>query len=85
MPTTEHEAGNYFDAAIKLASERRAVTTPQIDGRIVAYELHGSEPMPVEMDDERSRSGLSPMLSPRTPMTRGSSRASSLGPVSDTL
>jgi hypothetical protein len=39
--------------------------------------------MPVEMDDEGSRRGLSPMLSPRTPITRGSSRASSLGPVSD--
>ena len=42
--------------------------------------------MPVEMDDERSRAGLSPMLSPVTPVTRGSSRASSVvGPVSDTL
>jgi hypothetical protein len=41
--------------------------------------------MPAEMDDESSRRGLSPMLTPRTPVTRESSRASSLGPVSDTL
>lgn len=83
MPTTENGEGDYFDAAIKLASERRAATTPQIDGRLVAYELPGSEPIPVEMDDEKSRAGLSPMLSP---VTRGSSRASSVvGPVSDTL
>ena len=85
MPTTEHEQGDYFSAVINMISERRAATTPQIDGRSVVYELHGSEPVPVEMDDERSRSGLSPMLSPKTPVTRGSSRASSLGPVSDTL
>ncbi len=86
MPTTEHGEGDYFDAAIKLASERRAANTPQIDGRLVAYELHGSEPIPIEMDDERSRAGLSPMLSPGTPVTKGSSSASSvLGPVSDTL
>lgn len=85
MPTTEHGQEDYFSAVINMASERRAATTPQIDGRNVVYELHGSDPLPVEMDDERSRKGLSPMLSPRTPVTRGSSRASSLGPVSDTL
>jgi hypothetical protein len=86
MPTTENGEGDYFDAAIKLASERRAASTPQIDGRLVAYELPGCEPAPAEMDDERSRAGLSPMLNPATPVTRGSSRASSVvGPVSDTL
>lgn len=83
MPTTEHGEGNYFTALNRIESERRAATTPQIDGRSMVYELHGSEPMPAEMDDEGSRRGLSPMLSPRTPITRGSSRASSLGPVSD--
>lgn len=67
-----------------MESERRAEMTPQIDGRQVAYELHGSEPIPIEMDDERSRTGLSPMISPRTP-AGGVSRTSSLGPVSGTL
>jgi hypothetical protein len=83
MPTTEYREGDYFTALNRIESERRAATTPQIDGRSMVFELHGSEPMPAEMDDERSRSGLSPMLSPTTPVTRGSSRASSLGPVSD--
>lgn len=81
MPTTEHGEGDYFSAVNRIESERRAATTPQIDGKSMAYELAGSEPIAVEMDDEGSRS----MLSARTPVTRGSSRASSLGPVSDAL
>lgn len=89
MPTTEHGEGDYFTAVNRIASERRAANTPQIGGRSIVYELHGSEPTPVEMDDERSRWGLSPAaLSPvtaRTPISRLSSRASSLGPVSETL
>jgi hypothetical protein len=85
MPTTEYGERDYFTALNRIESERRAAITPQIDGRSMVYELHGSEPMSAEMDDESSRRGLSPMLTPRTPVTRGSSRASSLGPVSDTL
>ena len=83
MPTTEHGEGDYFTAVNRIESERRAATTPQIDGRSVMYELHGSEPLAVEMDGQ-ARKG-SPMLSPRTPVTRGSSRSSSFGPVSTTL
>jgi hypothetical protein len=94
MPTTEHSEGDYSTVFNRIASERRAANTPQIDGMSVAYELYGNEPMPSEMDDERSRSGLSPStvspatLSPtvaRMFTMRRSSRSSSLGPLSDTL
>jgi hypothetical protein len=81
MPTTENGAGDYFSAVNRIESERRAATTPQIDGRSVMFELHGSDPVPVEMDAQ----GRSPMLSPKTPVTRGSSRSSSFGPVSTVL
>lgn len=67
-----------------------------IGGISVLYELQGSDPTPVEMDDERSRRGLGLGLSPLSPRAlspraitlpdkRWGSRASSLGPVSDTL
>jgi hypothetical protein len=85
MPTTENGEGDYFSAVNRIESERRAATTPQIDGRCMMYELHGSEPVPIEMDGEGRSRGLSPMLSPSTPVTRGSSRASSFGPVSTVL
>lgn len=94
MPTNEHNERDYFSAVNRIASERKAANTAQIDGISLAYELHGSEPRPIELDDEKSRQGLSPStvspatLSPMTarrPATRGSSRSSSLGPVSDTL
>jgi hypothetical protein len=80
MPTLGNGEEDYFTAVNKIASERRAANTPQIDGNSIVYELHGSEPRPVEMDDERSRYGLT--LSAATPLTRGSSRSSSLGPYS---
>jgi hypothetical protein len=85
MPTTEYGEGDYLTAVNRIESERRAAITPQIDGRNVAYELYGSEPSPVEMDDEMSRRAFSPRLNPRAPVTRGSSRASIVGPVSDAL
>ena len=85
MPTTENGEGDYFSAVNRIESERRAATTPQIDGRCMMYELHGSEPVPIEMDGEGRSRGLSPMLSPSTPVTRGSSRASSFGPVGTVL
>ena len=90
MPTTEHRDGDYFAAVNRIASETRAANTPQIGSISVTYELHGSEPTPIEMD-ERSKRGLalsSATLSPtaaRSPIKRESSRASSLGLPSDTL
>lgn len=92
---THRDQEDYFTAVNRIASERRAGNTPQIDGRSVAYELQGSEPPRAEMDDERSWRGLP--LSPATlsptsagrliplQVSRGSSRASSFGPPSNTL
>jgi hypothetical protein len=67
---THADQGDYYTTINRIDSERRAANTPQIDGRVVAFELHGSEPAPVEMDDENSRAGLSPST-PRAPRSRG--------------
>ena len=83
---TQRDQEDYFTAVNRIASERRAERTPQIDGRSVVYELQGSEPPRVEMDDEQSRRGLplSPaVLSPTS--TRLSPVSARLSPVSSGL
>lgn len=71
--------GDYMSLSDHIEAERRAASTPQIDGRSIVYELHGSEPAPSEMDDEWSRQGRSPQ-SPQVPSrtwTSVSSRSTS--------
>lgn len=81
LPAHDNRDEDYFTAAIHIASERRAANTPEIEGTGIMYELHGSEPAPVEMDDVLSREGLSPSSAPsRGPSTRISSRTN--GPLS---
>jgi hypothetical protein len=81
LPAHDDRDGDYFTAAIHIASERRAANTPEIEGTGIMYELHGSEPAPVEIDDVLSREGLSPSSAPsRGPSTRISSRTN--GPLS---
>jgi hypothetical protein len=58
--------GDYMSVSSHIEAERRAANTPQIDGRRIVYELHGSKPTPSEMDDEWSRQGRSPH-SPQIP------------------
>lgn len=74
---TQRDQEDYLTAVDRIVSERRAGSTPEIDGRIAAYELHGSEPMPVEMDDERSRVGLT-----ASPTSATFSPGASLSPTS---
>lgn len=77
LPTHTDE-WDYITAIDRMESEQRAEMTPQIDGRGVAYELHGGEPMRVEMDDGRSRRGL--VLSPTSASLR--SPTATLSPAS---
>lgn len=70
---------DYMSLSGIIEADRRAANTPQIDGRSIVYELHGSEPAPSEMDDEWSRQGRSPQ-SPQMPSrawTSVSSRSTS--------
>lgn len=78
LPAHDNREGNYFTEAMQMASERRAGGMPEIANTGVMYELAGSDPAPVELDDARSREGLLPPA----PRSRGrssrlSSRASS--------
>jgi hypothetical protein len=66
LPDRNNQDGDYFTAS----RDMRAAATPEIQGSQV-HELQGSDPDPSELDDEASRSALSPKLSPdfRTPRT----------------
>jgi hypothetical protein len=66
LPTHDNREGDYMSVSSHIEAERRAANTPQIDGRRIVYELHGSKPTPSEMDDEWSRQGRSPH-SPQIP------------------
>lgn len=79
-------SGDYFTAVSNMKENMRATNTHEIDGRAVVYEMPGDSPLPIEMDDERSRSGLlSPAGQDSRPSTRGSSKSRSDGPVPTTL
>ena len=60
LPAHDNREGDYFTETIQMASERRAASTPEIANTGVMYELAGSDPVPVELDDARSREGLLP-------------------------
>ncbi|RFU28804.1 hypothetical protein B7463_g7553, partial [Scytalidium lignicola] len=80
MPTTEHDEDGYFATAHRIASERRAITILQIDGRSLVYEVPGSEPARIEMD---ATPVMSVESSTGLQISRPISRESSLGSPSD--
>lgn len=87
LATQENMKEYYMSSTSHNGAGARAANTPQIDGRSIVYELHGSEPAPSEMDDEWSRQGRS-LPSPQIPSrawTSVSSRSTSPYPGSPLL
>lgn len=84
LPTHDNQEGDYMSLARHIEAERRAANTPQIDGRSIVYELHGSDPTPSEMDDKWSRRTRSPQI-PNHTWTTASSRSASPYPSSQFL
>lgn len=84
LPANDSQEGDYMSLASHIEAERRAASTPQIDGTSIVYELHGSEPTPSEMGDESSQHPRPPQIPNRT-WTSISSRSTSPFPGSPFL
>jgi hypothetical protein len=77
LATHDNLDGDYATAAMQIASDRRAANTPEMANTGVMCELPGSEPVPVELDDFRSRESLLPATRSRAQNSRVSSRTPS--------
>jgi hypothetical protein len=57
LPTYDNHGHGIYGGAHEL-EDGRGMSTPEIDGTSVVYELHGSEPARSELDDTGSRRGI---------------------------
>ena len=77
LPAHDNREGDYYTEVSQIESQRRAANTPEIAGTGM-YELQGSQPMRVELDDTRSPERLSPLsATTRGPSSGVSSRTNS--------